>query len=87
MSKTDIRKELYVVVSKLFDGRKVVDDSTAIQGHIDSLDFMGLISEIEDVVTDHSGTPFALTDDVISGEDSPLKNLGSLVAYVEESIN
>ena len=84
MGKTEIKQELHELVKKLFEEHLEIDDCTRIQGNIDSLAFMGLISEIEDMVTGIRGKPFALTDDVISGENSPLKTMGSLIAYVEE---
>ena len=63
------------------------DCSTPILGIIDSMGLVNLILMLEQRLTELTGSTVILANDDIISDRGPLKNLGSLVDYLDAVIN
>ncbi|MBQ9478426.1 MAG: acyl carrier protein [Selenomonadaceae bacterium] len=56
-------------------------------GVLDSVDFVGLILDIEQTINDEYGKHLALTGErVMSQRNSPFRTVGTLAAYIEKQL-
>ncbi|WP_300703269.1 hypothetical protein [uncultured Campylobacter sp.] len=92
----DTKKLVLEVLSNLandydIDEFKTADENTKIYtgfgGKLDSLGMVNLVAELEDFFSQKLDKEVVLADDkMMSAKNSPLKDVGSLISYIDSKI-